>query len=437
MRATLIFPPAYLPWRLVAGTNPLGVHILGTLLNKNGIETTVLDQYAFSDLLRGPKKFEVGSFLDHAGFRSAVARADIMGLSCDSFNYSVGLLMIRAAREINKHIKICIGGVHATLLDEVVAKYSGADLVVRGEAESRIVEIMSTLVANPGYPRIPGISYVDDTGRVTRTEEAAFVCAEVLAALNEIDYEHLSSLSQLASLSVETSRGCLYRCRFCSVPYKGKRRLLPIENCKRAFESALRHRKSIVLTDDCLTSEPARAGEILSFLNRHNCSVTFEARASDIDRSGGQVLESISGTKVHHMQIGVECGYEEGLKKIRKGITLDQVRNACRIAKERGVQVMLTFIIGFPWEGKDECLATISFAESLRHEFGVQAFINWWIPSPSEVWEENRARFNIDERMYEDPRWPISEEVFHATHPEIGPSMRKKVEYVMREATNI
>ena len=60
--------------------------------------------------------------------------------------------------------------------------------------------------------------------------------------------------------------------------------------------------------------------------------VFIEARVTDILKN--QILQNIPLQMVSSMQIGVECGYNEGLKKIRKGLTVEQLFSALEILKQ-------------------------------------------------------------------------------------------------------
>lgn len=76
----------------------------------------------------------------------------------------------------------------------------------------------------------------------------------------------------------------------------------------------------------------------------------IEARISNI--LSGEFLEGFQRNLISQMQIGVECGYDEGLKKIKKGLTIAQLYKGLRIIEEKGLSSVanLSFIIGFPWE---------------------------------------------------------------------------------------
>jgi radical SAM superfamily enzyme YgiQ (UPF0313 family) len=300
---------------------------------------------------------------------------------------------------------------------------------------------MTSLQTRGTFDSIPGVTYKTEEGEVVRRPDAPLCSSEMLAAASHIDYAMITRLDEVRLLPVETSRGCLFSCRFCSILYKGKRRLLPLEGVRGDLTHASELKNEILITDDCLTLEFARAKEILDFFNSLGPAVGihFETRASDLAKEACPVLTSIDKERVRFIQMGVECGYEEGLRTIRKGITLAQVEKACQEVCRYGVEraALLSFIIGFPWESTSECLKTIAFADQMRKQYGVNTVINFWVPSPSELWLEMKQRGVIDDSMYDDPNWCYSNDVFTRTHPRISIKEKHKLQFLADDAMSL
>lgn len=440
MKICLIYPPSGLPPSLTLGTVPLGIYKVGTMLQEHGFCVTLLDQYSFLRYLENGEKASKEKFMQDPVLTKALASSDILGFSVDSYNYGSAKMIISVAREINPDLKIIMGGVHPTLLDEYVAGTSGADVILRGEAEERIVPLVSLLHQRRPIASIPGITYRDADGSLVRNEDAPLAPAETLAAVSHIDYRMISRLDKVRVLPVETSRGCLFRCRFCSILYKGKRRLFPVERVQHDLMEASKLKKEIIITDDCLTFEFRRAQEVLTFVNGlDSVAIHFESRASDLAKDDCQILSYINPEKVKFIQIGVECGYEAGLKKIRKGITTSQVEQSCKKVAQIGMEraTLLSFIIGFPWEGMAECLKTIAFADHMRKDYGINAVINFWVPSPSEIWMEMKESGRAQDCMFDDPYWCFSDEIFSQTHPRISPQEKIKLQFLSQDVMGV
>lgn len=131
------------------------------------------------------------------------------------------------------------------------------------------------------------------------------------------------------------------------------------------------------------------------------------------------------------IQIGAECGYDEGLKKIGKGITIEDIELACKKAEQSGVsdKMLASFIIGFPWETAKEMLQTIEFAEMLMKKYHIKAVVNWWIPIPSKLWNEFKLAGKCDESMFDELDW--IETSFPTFHPQISDSLKNKINFLL------
>lgn len=400
----------------------------------------LLDQFRFMHYLEDKVKPTRETFVQDSLFKNAVLNADVLGLSADSYNYGIAKLMICSAKEIKPTIKTILGGIHPSQLDAHVARTSGADVVLRGEAEGRVIEVLYRLVEGRSLSNVPGITYVAADGAIVHNPDAALCSPVELAQLAKMEYDLIADPGLLKAIPVETSRGCSFRCRFCSVLNKGSRRLFPLDHVQQSIIEASKLKDRILFTDDSLTGELERTKAIFSMVNAiENLTIHFEARASDIAKENNQVLDFISDRKVPYMQLGVECGYDWGLTKIKKGITIAQVEKSCDIVSRRGMasSTFLSFIIGFPWEGMNECLQTIDFAKRMNGDFGVNTVINFWIPAPSELWLETKDDFGVTAAMYDDCSWAISNDIFLRTHPMISSKDRTRLSFLVNQVTGL
>jgi radical SAM superfamily enzyme YgiQ (UPF0313 family) len=65
------------------------------------------------------------------------------------------------------------------------------------------------------------------------------------------------------------------------------------------------------------------------------------------------------------MKLGLESANQKTLDKLRKNNTVDQIKEGCKIAKDAGLDVHLTIMVGYPWETKDDALRTLKLANDL------------------------------------------------------------------------
>ena len=114
------------------------------------------------------------------------------------------------------------------------------------------------------------------------------------------------------------------------------------------------------------------------------------------------------------VKMGLESANQQTLNRLRKGITVDDIRRGCRAASKAGLDVHLTVMVGFPWETRDDVTETIALAESLMargHAEMLQATVVMPYPGTplhAEVVREGLMRF--DPKDYD--RYDMTEPAF-------------------------
>jgi radical SAM superfamily enzyme YgiQ (UPF0313 family) len=108
--------------------------------------------------------------------------------------------------------------------------------------------------------------------------------------------------------------------------------------------------------DSVFTLDPKRVLETCDALAERGVRVPFavQTRADLLD---GELLDRLAGAGLHQILLGIESGDPESLRRIRKGHSLERVRDAVREVTARGIRCAGFFIVGFPWEGRDAMLS--------------------------------------------------------------------------------
>lgn len=432
MKIVIAMPPApagslfELPFMV-----PLAIYALTAILQEQGHEVMVMDPCAHNKLLVDPDEFA-----------NTVADADLIGLSCNSFNWATGLSLLQELKKRIPWATTVVGGVHPTHMGLWIMEHSPATFAIAGEGEVALSMLVKALQGKLRLAQVPNLYYRDEggdiiyngPGELLRMEEYRFpLPAYELVPAGIYQY-----------LTYETSRGCYGGCSFCSIPFKhswrGKAPEQVIEELSQVVHIAgdKTKNKMVYFTDDCFTADRERARLIAEGIAATNLpvSLAIEARANDVFHPG--LLEGLSAAKVGFIQIGVECGYDEGLRRIRKGITTVRVKEAAQELKQGGMinKVMFSFIVGLPWETEKECLQTVHFAAELVATYGGKANTAWWFPVPSELWNK-RAEFGIisDEKIFDRGAWTGYSADFEATHPNLSQEGRRRVNMLI-EAYN-
>jgi radical SAM superfamily enzyme YgiQ (UPF0313 family) len=226
-------------------------------------------------------------------------------------------------------------------------------------------------------------------------------------------------------LPVQTSRGCRMSCRFCSVPFRRSWRAFPVEHVLASIDAALPHlarpeSPSILLADDCLTADRANTLALVRGIAERfpELRVTIEARATDL--LDDELLGSLSRLNIQNIQVGIECGYDAGLRRVRKGLVVKQIEALGEKAAALGLgeRIRYSYILGFPWETIDEMSQTVKLGFRVARRYGGIVQLNWWLVMPgNELYDAGVSSGLYDAGLYDRFEWFIDRETFFETHP--------------------
>jgi radical SAM superfamily enzyme YgiQ (UPF0313 family) len=243
--------------------------------------------------------------------------------------------------------------------------------------------------------------------------------SEDLASLPTPAYDTIEDQAYVG-LSTESSRGCCFNCSFCSTPYRKLWRGIPAElaadRIEIVMESTDRTREGCIhLADDEFTVDPERVVEIARILRRRGLrpQLSYDSRATDLLHDG--VIEAMAEL-THGVLVGAECGYDDGLRRIGKGITCRTLERAAANLDRFGIsgRTRFCFILGLPWEDRREVEATIRFAAHLHAAHGIRIILQWFGQIPgSRLWDEAHGKQLVNEAMYDDFGFFRNLELFH------------------------
>ena len=379
MRILFIAPRSFNPKQMYR-EYPLGVGYLGTLLKQNGHEVRIFDQNVegVADAILWQL---VGDF-----------QPEVVGFSVITPNYPVARKQIHYLKEMHPEVWILAGGIHATLFPEdLVAE--GADVVVMGEGEPVILELVASLAEERDLSGVSGLVFRNPSGEIVRTGGS-----RQTDSLNELPFvdRGLYNLPQYTHHSMLASRGCPHHCAFCC-NYTGTVRndgvsvrwhenvVAEMEHLRDVYGA-----REIFFADDIFL---LRKPDILKFC--HTCAgrrvgVKWigQMRADRVDAA---VAEAMRAAECQRIYFGVESGSDRILAEAKKGMTTAQIRKGIRAALDAGLRVKTGWIYGLPGSLEDQ-YASIPFMLDLRpHEISIHQLI----PFPGTVYYNEPARFGI------------------------------------------
>jgi radical SAM superfamily enzyme YgiQ (UPF0313 family) len=171
------------------------------------------------------------------------------------------------------------------------------------------------------------------------------------------------------SVLMISSRGCPYHCTYCLWPqimYGHKFRTRSAENVVDEIELLIKNHdvKEIEFDDDTFTIGKKRVLSICNEIKKRGIEISWSCfgRPDVVDK---EMLTAMKEAGCEFIKYGVESGSQELLDMCKRGMTLDQVREAFRITKEVGIKDYGTFLFGIPGETWDTVKETIEFAKEL------------------------------------------------------------------------
>ena len=410
MRLLLVRPPAtFVRGSLAEAFEiPLGLMYLAAACERAGHDVEIYDPAVEYDLDRmnagddGP--VHVGASWEDVRARLARTPCDVVGVSNPFYTqYPNALETVRIAREVQPRAKILMGGPHPTVEPaRVLGEAPALDVVVRGEAEETIVDLLRAFEAGTPLDGVQGIAFRDRREVVVTERRPYLTDLDALGrpAYHRIDlpkYMHRLrrddagrwTLRPHRVLTMLTSRGCPYECVFCSVhlhmgrQYRTHTPRFVLEHVQYVVEELGVHR--VYFVDDNLGQDRERFEAILDgliSLRESGRDVTWETpNGIRTDRLTFDLLKKAKRAGCRSIVLTVESGSQRVLDEvIGKRLDLDKVVEVAGWCKRLGLKARSGFIVGLPGETLEEMEETVRFARMLRRRFGIHGHLSTATP---------------------------------------------------------
>lgn len=284
-------------------------------------------------------------------------RPHVVGLSAMSFQFHTACRIAGLVRRLDPSIRIVLGGYHATMAYDEIEKDGKAclfDYLVRGEGEATMRELSETIEqGGPGVENVNGLSFRRGEGFVHNPSRPLLDPTAI--ALPDRESRILGHRDGLNGWmdSVETSRGCLMTCSFCSIRqmYGQTFRRFPIprviEDIRRARARGARR---IFFSDDNITIDVDRFKTLCQAIVEEGLNdIRFSTQASTIGiASSEDLVRMMRDANFTIVFLGIEGLDEQKLLFMGKGKILDRSLRAITLLHNHGIQVAGGFIAGLP-----------------------------------------------------------------------------------------
>ncbi|PCI42443.1 MAG: hypothetical protein COB46_00205 [Rhodospirillaceae bacterium] len=377
---------------------PLGLLYVSSFLKKNCENVGKIGLIDYQTEMIGADDYkDVDEFIDKCALKNIDFKPDIVGFSVMfSSTHHFLVRCVERLKVIWPDAVFVIGGIHATNFSEVLLKKEAIDYVIRGEGEQAFKEFLDNFNDPEALLNIKGVY------NQTKIEQGGcLIITDYMQDLDEIPYPDwdlvdMESYSSEASnmrrmefddqdKSIEThaailmsSRGCPYRCIFCSshtvhgrkMRYRSAGNVIAeMKELNRIFGI-----NAYIFEDDMFICHPGKARELLTAIIKLKKTIPgFEIHfpnALAVNVMQDDILDLLVEAGMRITIIAVESGSSYVQTEIlHKGVNLDKAKHVVSYLRNKGVVVRTSFILGFPNETRAMMQETIDYCIDLKADW--------------------------------------------------------------------
>jgi radical SAM superfamily enzyme YgiQ (UPF0313 family) len=293
---------------------------------------------------------------------------------------------------------------------ETLEEEPATDIVVRGEGEETLLEIVQQLPNLPKLEDVKGITFRKN-GKIIRNPNRPFI--QDLDALPRPAYKYIPiekyRIMGKRLLPIMTSRGCPFQCSFCAASqlfgagFRGrspKNVLDELEWLRDEYGA-----EGIAFQDDTLTFNRKRIMDICDGIIDRKINLPWGC-GTRADVVTEEIINKMQKAHCNEVCFGVESGCQEMRDALKKKVTSEQIENAIKWAKAAGIFVTVSVILGYPGETRETLQQTLDYVRKIE---------------PDDVWLCHATPYPGTElrALVEKNGWKMSEDwtLYNTMHP--------------------
>jgi magnesium-protoporphyrin IX monomethyl ester (oxidative) cyclase len=342
------------PLDLVPPLMPLGIGFIAAFLERNGYEVKIIDNFVYGS------NYAFERFLFRRNFLKSLRlfQPDFVGIYVDSVSFQKALELIKLIKD-NSKTKIACGGPHASEMPESFPKE--VDFIVQGEGEFAFLDILQNRISGQLVKCL----------RLDEIENLPMP-AWHLYDLRRYSLREEMYLPHPPVFNMNTSRGCPFGCKFCSVPAVWGRqyRMFSASKIVNEIEFLVKEYKikGIYFREDNFTVNKERVDEFCDLLLKRSLKIEWacETRVDTID---AELMGKMKQSGCQGFYVGVESGSQRILDNINKGITVEQIIKFFDSCHKTGIRTKSSFIFGTPQEEEKDRVQTEALINKIKADY--------------------------------------------------------------------
>jgi len=275
-------------------------------------------------------------------------------------------------KENDPSIPVIWGGTHPYLFPKSTVMDESVDIVVVGEGEHTMLELVKYFEDGTSLNDMDGIAYMNTDKEFIQTKPRKLMNMDEIESVkwNLLPRVMLNSMK---GVYVHTSRGCPHRCAFCinvvkTNPFRSRSAEKVLSDLEDIEEMGI---KIFRFRDECFFVNAKRVEKIVDGMIERSMDFkwngTIRADYFKPNHINDRILKKIKKAGCASFCIGIESGSERVLKILRKDITIEDILNSARVCKKFDILPYYSFMIGVLGETKEDIMKTIDVIDKLKH----------------------------------------------------------------------
>jgi radical SAM superfamily enzyme YgiQ (UPF0313 family) len=382
---------------MINASPPLGILYIAAMLKRAGVEVSVLDQAA-----EGMTAKETANWVIKED-------PDILGVSTLTCSSLMAPKIAEEVKKIKPSITVAFGNHHATFnAERILGKYPFVDVIVRGEGEQTCLDLVNYLKEEKSLKDVLGVTFRHANQIVSNLDRPLIKDVDALPfpdrGLLDVEYHNSIvgiNIAPRKFTSFITSRGCVFKCRFCSCASMARNLWRPrsIENILEEMNLLMSEGyEQLFFVDDNFTLNQKRVIKLCQMMRKEKIDMEWVSEGR-VDQCSYNMLREMKKAGCRLIYFGIESGSQKVLNYYDKRTTPRQSEKAVAKARKAGIDLIIgSFIVGAPVETEKDIEQTFEIIRRIDLDIPQINVLGVYPGSP--IWDEAKQKGLLDEDRY-------------------------------------